>query len=209
MHDSARYRKHLSIQDAVREVEMSGDGEEEFDLPLDETFFEVMKKKKQCVYHMFESGLGAWHSCDFGLVMKRDLVKPILHKGLEWVKDGKKGYEVELNFVIYGVIEQNPPSHWVSITSKRFKLDIPSSFRDVLGKEFVIDGCFALVGEKPSRMKKTRVQFIEREKGVLKANIPCDTKVKINWKEALIPEPMIGIWWWGMYVEMVSWRAWN
>ena len=188
---------------------MFGDGAEEFEVALDNTYFEVVKKKKQNVYHMFESGLGTWHTCDFGNIMNRDLVKPLLKKDLEWVKDGKKGYEIELNFVIYGVIEQNPPAHWVHISLKRFKLDIPSNFHGVLGEEFVIDGCFALVGEKPSRMKKTRVQFIERERGTLKANIPYDTKVKINWKEALIPEPMVGIWWWGMYVEMVSWNTWR
>ena len=158
---------------------------------------------------MAEAGFGKWHSCDFGNIMNRDLTKTFLPKNCEWVEDGKKGYEVEITISIYGVVEQKPPCHWIHVVSKNFKLKIPSIFHDILGEELVVDGHFAFIGEKPSRMKKTKIIFIEREKGTLKANIPTDTKIKINWKDAFIPEPLDGMWWWGAYVEVISWEAWD
>ena len=196
-------------QDNAREVEMFGDGGTEYQPELMTSPFCVIKKKKQSVYHMFECGMGHQHDCDFGHVMKRNLTKPFLDKGQLWVTEGKRGFEVELNIVLYGVVEQSPPCHWVHITMKNFVIPIPTIFHGILGKEFAVDGYFALVGEKPSRMKRTKIRFIERNKGSLKANIPSNTRVKINWKESFVPEPIPGLWWWGVFVEVVDWVAWD
>ena len=208
-YDAARYQKHLIQQDGSREVEMYGDGGVEFQPELPSSPFCVVKKKKQSVYHMFESGLGLPHDCDFGRVMKRNLVKPFLGKDQLWVTEGKKGFEVELNFVLYGVVEQSPSCHWVHITSKSFKIPVPTIFHGILGNEFVVEGHFAMVGEKPSRMKRTRIRFVEKNKGALKANVPANTRIKINWKEAFVPEPISGLWWWGVYIEVAGWKAWS
>ena len=208
-YDAERYRRHVTQQDGAREVEMFGDGGVEFQPELVPSPFSIIKKKKQNIYHMFESGMGTQHDCDFGSVIKRSLVKPFLKKEQLWITEGRKGYEVELNFVLYGIVEQSPPSHWLHICMKKFKITVPTIFQGILGKEFVVEGHFALVGEKPSRMKKTKVRFVETNKGTLKANIPANTRVKINWKEAFVPEPVTGMWWWGVYVEVVEWNAWD
>ena len=95
----------------------------------------------------------------------RDLTQPFLSKGQNWVEMGRKGYAVELNFVVYGVVNQSPPSHWLHITSKRFTITVPSIFTNIIGDEFVIDGHFALVGEKSITIETNQNQIHRKEKG--------------------------------------------
>ena len=183
----------------------TGDGGDDYQPELPASVFRVSKKKKQTVHYILEWADDIIHTCDFGIELLDKNRRPFLTKDSPCAYEGKKGFCVELVMYIKGVVDQNPTGRWVHFARKRFSIDFPPHFHPVLGRKMIIDGHFVIVGEKPSRMKKTKVGFIEEKKNTMFENVPPNTKVIVHWKEDLIPAPYEGLWWCGVEVVLGSW----
>ena len=184
---------------------LTGDEREEFQPSIPSTVFQISKKKKQVIHYMTEVGDRAVHTCHFGTMLTETFQQPFWEKGDGRVCEGGKGFLVELAFVIRGVVDQNPPSRWVHFAHKSFTINFPSAFHCILGRRMFVEGDFAIMGEKFSRMKRMKVGFIEKDRVSMFQNVPPNTEVIINWTENLYAAPYRGLLWWGVEVELRRW----
>ena len=172
-------------------------------------FDEGRWKNKDKVFPMIESGMGKQHTCLLGRIPQHLDVPMFLGAGTKRVKRGTKGFYVKLQATIVGMVEQNPRGRWEHIVAKRFALHIPTVFQEVLGREFRVDGYFRLTGEKASRRKKIKVEFMERYEGTLFLNVPRDTHVDLVWDEMLLPAPTSGLLWKEVGLSVIDWKPEN
>ena len=155
---------------------------------------------------MLEVGDRAIHTCHFGTMLNEPFTRAFWKQGDGRVSEGRKGFLMELTFIVRGVVNQNPPGRWVHFARKSFTINFPSAFHCILGRRMFVDGDFVIMGEKFSRMKKMKVGFIEKVRDAMFQTVPPNTEVIVNWEEDLYAAPYGGLLWWGVEVELKRWR---